>query len=380
MNAFEILNFTKKYFPLVRPDNVEFDQYVKSILKEYIQIVTESETLFNIELTSGSKLIDLGRDKFIGEFKLFTNSIVESIENYLEGHPYKAFEKLNNAMSTIRYPDGSIEYIGGSVIVQNGSYQFYRIRTRDSKEVYSRQGLFHVPFSKRGKIRTSRYSIPGFPSLYLSNSIYVAWEELKRPKFEDIQASRFELNEYFMNLNLTTRAYCRNYKIDPPIQETRAYDEALCSVFRFPLVLACSVRVNNHDDVFKPEYIIPQMLLQWITTNSIFKGINYTSSHIDTTDSNYRHSFENYVIPAKTSNNEYCKKLTRMFRMSEPLSEKVNDLVSDPFDDVGLISDYKNMHIHSLKKDDGYQLEYNRTRFAALERALHQIDTTNIDF
>ncbi len=31
MNAFEILKFTKKYFPLVRKEGVEFDDYVNTI-------------------------------------------------------------------------------------------------------------------------------------------------------------------------------------------------------------------------------------------------------------------------------------------------------------------------------------------------------------
>jgi len=49
----------------------------------------------------------------------------------------------------------------------------------------------------------------------------------------------------------------------------------------WPLVLACSVKVKNIEDDFKPEYIIPQLLLQWVRERDDIDGISYQTTHID---------------------------------------------------------------------------------------------------
>ena len=46
MNTFEILRFTKKYFPLIRPNNEGFEGYINNILDEYQVLVNESIELF----------------------------------------------------------------------------------------------------------------------------------------------------------------------------------------------------------------------------------------------------------------------------------------------------------------------------------------------
>ncbi|MFW1494652.1 hypothetical protein ACEV9S_24505, partial [Vibrio parahaemolyticus] len=51
----------------------------------------------------------------------------------------------------------------------------------------------------------------------------------------------------------------------------------------WPLIAACSIRVKNPSDNFKPEYIIPQLLLQWARDYKSIDGIRYTSTHIEAT-------------------------------------------------------------------------------------------------
>ena len=98
MNAFEIIDHTKKYFPLIRKNNVEFDDYVNNILEEYRRIVNNSTDLFDCKECEKSEYAKLGRDKFIKAFNLFIDSVTESINLYLKGWPSLAFEKLNNAI------------------------------------------------------------------------------------------------------------------------------------------------------------------------------------------------------------------------------------------------------------------------------------------
>lgn len=95
MNAFEILRFTKKYFPLVRPSNEDFEGYINNILDEYQVLVNESIELFDSEKFIDSGYIKLGREKFIDSFNFLTEAISAAITLYLNGFPNRAFEKLN---------------------------------------------------------------------------------------------------------------------------------------------------------------------------------------------------------------------------------------------------------------------------------------------
>ena len=390
MNAFEILKFTKKYFPLIRSDNEDFESYINNILDEYQIIVNESVELFDREQFIDSAYIELGREKFIDSFNFLSEAISAAITLYLNGFPNRAFDRLRHAMSKIQYKDKSIEYLNGSTIVGNGSYKFYRIRESDSKHSLSRSELFHVPFSQRRKIHTKRYSIPGLPSLYLSDSIYVAWEELGRPKFDQIQVARFELDKNFSILNLTTEIYCKevylNTIINSPAIKLQnggtftGYDEALKAVFMFPLILACSVKVNNNIDVFRPEYIVPQMLLQWITSNSKFQGICYTTSHINFTNNNFEGNFRNYVIPSTEREKDYCSKIGRMFNMTETVSAELVAL-NEKTNIMQLgSSKYENPKVKFVEIVKGQKSYYTYTKFASLEEALSRLPATKIDF
>lgn len=377
MNAFEIVEYTKKYFPLIRKESIEFDTYINSVFTEYKKIVNESKELFECGEASNSEYIKRGRSEFISSFNLFIDSILIAIKLYLEGYPGRAYLKLSEAMEGLLYEDKSIEYMNGFSIVGNGSYLFYRIRESDSKHSLKREELFHVPFSQRRKINTNRFSIPGLPSLYLSDSIYVAWEELGRPKFDKIHASRFELSENFRVLDLTTQIYCRSEYLDTII-DFWGYDRALASVFKFPLILACAVKVNNSNDVFRPEYIVPQMLLQWIKANSYFDGICYTTSHIDYTNSNFEGSFRNFIIPALYQEGDYCPKIKRIFKMTEVISAELVSL-SERTIEMGAFN-YENVKVQAVEIIKGQKMNYSDTKFASLEKVLSYLPATRIDF
>lgn len=79
MNAFEILKFTKKYFPLIRPQNADFESYVNNVLDEYQALVNESNELFDCGESKDSAYVKLGREKFIESFNFLTEAISASI-------------------------------------------------------------------------------------------------------------------------------------------------------------------------------------------------------------------------------------------------------------------------------------------------------------
>ena len=49
----------------------------------------------------------------------------------------------------------------------------------------------------------------------------------------------------------------------------------------WPLMAACSVRVPDQSRPERPEYFVPQLVLEWITRTHAFHGIRYFSTHYE---------------------------------------------------------------------------------------------------
>ena len=67
----------------------------------------------------------------------------------------------------------------------------------------------------------------------------------------------------------------------------------------WPLIASCSIQVNDYTDNFKPEYIIPQFLLQWARDNKEIDGIRYSSTHIERNSLQGHSGLSNLVLPVK---------------------------------------------------------------------------------
>jgi len=114
---------------------------------------------------------------------------------------------------------------------------------------------------------------------------------------------------------------CLNPDGSPPADPKA--DELLAThIVLWPLIASCSIIVAHPDAPFKPEYIVPQMALQWVTKNAEFEGIVYFSTHV-------KHVMElnrsplptcNLVFPAKEIRPQgRCSRLRSLFKMTQPI-------------------------------------------------------------
>lgn len=124
----------------------------------------------------------------------------------------------------------------------------YRMRkgTNDFDEYTAEDEMSHIPFELNHLVSNERFSISGFPSLYLGSSIYVCWEELHRPSFDFASTALFKARQNVKVIDLSEQDH---------YHFTR-------EIFSDCLTLACSLSVNYPKAPFKPEYIIPQLLMQ----------------------------------------------------------------------------------------------------------------------
>lgn len=174
----------------------------------------------------------------------------------------------------------------------------YRMRkgSNNLEEYTSEEEMSHIPFELNHLVSNERFSISGFPSLYLGSSVYACWEELHRPPFDFSSTALFKARQVIRVIDLSEQEHYH----------------FTSEVFSDCLILACLLPVNYPEAPFKPEYIVPQLLMQslvqYMHNNNEIDcwGIKYTSTHVK--DCNLwvpfpqnkknRKQFCNFVFPA----------------------------------------------------------------------------------
>lgn len=258
-------------------------------------------------------------DQIIRTVEYFNHNIIESVHLYYKGVYSTAYKKIEEILSNSLYAD--------NYLTINKDNVFYRARIFEEYGWKSYKDMFHVPFSSRDKIATNRYSAPGYPCLYLGANINACWEELGQPRFEDLMVSRFVVKEAFPVLDLRI-----------PTQERLNDDDIL---ERIPLIIASTIPVLNKKALFKPEYIIPQLITEYVITRnrmlyeqenySLFDfklGIYYTSSHLNSKLGFPQKTFDNLALPSVLveDKSDYCQFLASCFEWTDPTSYSNEDI------------------------------------------------------
>ena len=286
--------------PLIQPKNKNFKTFITKKLNQFLGKVEELEDgLIHPNKNISTDFVKRNQKRII-------KNLILCIEEYYNGNPFKAYENLE---SVLRHDYKDLYAIINQKIYQEGE-SFFRVRLSEKNYPFQKSEMFHIPFELRNKVSTQRFSIPGFPSLYLGRTIYICWEELNRPSIDKIQAIRYKNIKPIKLLDLT-----------PPIKDCEDVNELYRFLMTFPLILCCSVKVKDTSDTFKPEYIIPQLLLQWVRNNDILDGIQYKSTHVTSKVFNENTELINIVLPVKTSKGTgICNKLIKFFESTEVIS------------------------------------------------------------
>lgn len=267
--------------------------------------------------------------------------IKKTVTYYLQGD----FGQANRALEQLLNIYFSLENHSTYIVTANDRVWF-RMRSTSKKETYEELGLYHIPFNKRHLIRTERYSVSGYPLLYLGRSLYDCWEELNRPNLQTTNYATYSILLPLRVLDLRIKDGLTD------IKEIEKYMLAL------PMIIACSMQVVEKEGFFVPEYIMPQMLFKWLQQKyrnqmlenrdgDYIRGIMYTSSKRDawvsvlkdeskergqhiSIDELTNCALLTYVDPNKTPT-LYCEELPQYVCMSmpHPLNCKISARVSD---------------------------------------------------
>lgn len=287
--------------------------------------------------------------------KEICTNIEKIVAEAMKGLPSSAFEELEKLLDlNPQSTNCKLETVVCSVDLK---HNFYRIRQVDSIFEMKREDMFHIPLNKRGLIKTQRYSTPGYPCLYLGESIYGCWEEMHRPPMANCAVSLFQNTGElkFIDLRFPSHDDWKN-----PI-----YQKLL------PLIIACTITVGHPSDSFKPEYILPQLIVEWVikqrTKQQTLHGVVYTSSRYTNKFHFPDKTFTNYAIPVFTveENAPYCPELCNLFKVSEPTTNEIEKLVSGGYSFDGGVFD-------EISEEEKAIKQYNSSDFGYLEDRLQE--------
>lgn len=278
-------------------NDIYFPDYVNTYLERYITFLKDNRVdndIINLIITFKRKIYTCLIEYYCGQHSQAKSYFIEAI-NYIDLKDLIVLLKDNH---------------------------FYRIRT-PSKNLLSKEEMFHIQFQERYKVSTQRFSYPGLPCLYLGSSFEVCCEEKdcwdKKTNIAYIEKSDstkiWILDLYFFEnfdfQNLSEKDYEKFIKL-------------------WPLVACCSfVYENPKQMVFRPDYIIPQLLLEYLIdknsdvdvtgTGTKVCGIKYHSVKKNLFGKNDKKpliSYINYVFPATTVKpNGFCNILKSQFNV-----------------------------------------------------------------
>jgi hypothetical protein len=313
--------------------------------------------------------------------------ILRAVDSYLSGNSGNAYKEMETLLKR-----SVIQKHIGHLVTNMRNYKrgpeyntLYRVRLSES-EITHRNDMFHIPFEKRHLVDTQRFSIAGIPCLYLGASIYVCWQEMGKPDLNKLYISKFAINtdNTANNINVLNLAYSPDTLIhDSPIlfsdQEDWSIAKKKALIVFFPLLIACSYIRAHTPSSFAVEYIIPNLMLQWISKeNNEVSGISYFSTKTQQLQNN--ENGVNFVFPPKTGHLQqkgFCSFLSSNFVLTKPASWQILDV----FDEPQKIENAQRIAIADGNMDIGILENYRNTKFSKIENkvaAFFKLDTVNV--
>jgi hypothetical protein len=304
--------------------------------------------------------------------KKLSKSIEIATKEFLEGnirHSYNTFSDALDEPDIIINLRQLTKNLGSW---SNRETSIFRLRASPTP-LLRREEMFHISFSMRELVKTQRYSVEGLPCIYLGTSLYICWQELACPDFDKLYISAFRASPEAKNLGILNLAYtldtlkennlARFFDFDP-IDE----DIQLAYLTLWPLVIACSYLKKNKNASFNPEYIIPNLLMQKISSdrNMGIAGIAYYSTKSEKMSSD---AFGvNIVLPPQANYQQmqdynFCPHLVNSMRVTNPVpwallsTLKFENMTEQYVSEYGIDDIYETL----LKR-------YDATEFNILER------------
>ena len=307
-------------------DNKTMLQFLSENYFQYITALKNSLEPLDNPLV-GEEMCKMVKAK-LTEIEANSNKLLEVLQLHESGRIIEASIKAFKIFNKMK-PEMMQRYSGAFV-----REIYYRIRGSINFPL-ERKELFHIPATMRQLVKTERYSMPGYPCIYLASQAELCWYECGKPeqftivKFDIPQEKNnylqfIDFSEKLMPLKHSFSCWFHN---EQNKQEVRRY--LLKHIYTYPLRAACSVVTQYPKADFKEEYIIPQLLLQWVAHDNYFDGIRYEScSSSEEVKSMCGH---NLVLVSKSFDSEgYDVRFRKSLKLGIPKRFDINKIEITP--------------------------------------------------
>lgn len=312
----------------------------------------------------------------LGVMEDVTNNILRVIDAYLCGSAGKAYDCIEELLQ-MRIIKNNIKHLIHNMSSFSSDNSLYRVR-KSNTVLTERKEIFHIPFELRHLVATQRYSIAGLPSLYLGTSVYVCWQEMGKPDLNSLYLSRYLMRDQYeaREVNVLNFAYSLETLKEQGLEQFFVTENTqseintqIAYIVLFPILMACSYNRAHENASFHPEYIFPNLLLQWISKEkSNISGISYYSTK--TKQLRHHNIGINFVFPPDTDKvieRGFCPSLSKWFQLTKPVSWQL----------LETINAFKNNNEEGFlcanDLEEEFVRNYNSTRFAEIEVKLKKI-------
>lgn len=334
----------------------------------------------------------------------YVNTIIEMrielekiLYTYHVGNISDAYEKMKNIIATMQD-----ESVGLAVSTIQKSYsfndlrevlndsvpstqiEFFRARTSDKYCVFGRNEMLHIPFDMRGRVSSTRFSIPGLPCLYLATTSYCCWLELRTPADYQFNVSAVKVNQKRKILNLTMSADLFEY-VTMLVEEYKLENKYVIEALKlWILSYASSFKINEDNRSFKEEYIIPQLIM--LASKDLgLDGVSYYSKQV--VDDRFAYLIAvNLALFARYKGEKRFSQICKDIEISRSYNFAM-------FKQIGYSEKYRSCDFRLHMENDAYykkigdferQNEYSSTSFFSFDKYLFshiapEIKSINVD-
>lgn len=251
------------------------DLYAPFILEKDVNYLGDLSRRYSIVL-SRAKAAGAD-DESLKILQKYKNKIIESVKCYCNADIQKSSTIIKNLIMDIGENPFAVAPLRDSFAF-HGSHdqelQFFRSRTGHPSKSFNAKEMSYLPFDARAKSGNYRFSIPGSPSLYLSNSSYGCWIETGFPPEIDFNVSPIVLDgtQKIFNLAVTIRDFSQLNEFE----SSRVH----CWLKLYMLSIATSYRIREEGRIFKSEYIVSQSIMMACKRLG-YDGVAYYSKRVD---------------------------------------------------------------------------------------------------
>ena len=229
---------------------------------------------FNIVLKQAKKAG--ADDESIAIIKRYSRKILESMRAYYNADLSKSSTIIRNLIKDLGDDPFAVDALSSSDAFfgsKDVELQLFRCRTGRFPTDFKAKDMLYLPESMRSKSGNYRFSIPGNPSLYLSNSSYGCWIETGYPTDNEFNVSPVILDGTQKILNLVVAV--RDFHLLHEFDDERVH----CWLKLFMLSIATSFRIKEERRIFKSEYIISQAIMMGCKKLG-YDGVAYYSKRV----------------------------------------------------------------------------------------------------